>query len=275
MIDAALLQRVFDLGDIDPEYRPAPPHIEPPDLLCMLGDPIESPFSVSAFGLSLLPDAPDVIGEDYNPGDSSTTPFGQTGLVSHRRASIVVECSAGPQRGRHYVSTSLRENRNETEIYRWLLVDVVVDVANRARERYGCGDLPITAPDTLTPPAQQEPITAGTPVCGLLPSADVPRLGPDGAGWQQSVTPEPSPLLSNCQLINEAGAGATFSITRDVIAEALRLDQRPQFADPPYDHVCNGEPVSYRVYGPDQVWNDELLPVLAGAAAERAGCPLS
>lgn len=211
-------------------------------------------------------------------GRARIVPLGTlNGFVGPSTALLVSGCSAGRHAGllTSYVGFDQYPDVPNERV-RMLTARLVVDIANRANDALGCGDPPLRVPAELAPIPQPEPLAAADEVCGLVPHADIPELAaPGGVEWTHTRTPGSGNVLETCLLSRGDEAFGGFIVSRGVLADAVRGE--PQYADPPFDHVCNGEPVSYRMQmgsGADQQRGRELLGLFAAAAAERAGCPL-
>lgn len=274
LIDPVTLDAIFDRTGVDGSVVPFPPKLDPPRFGCEHGMSDTGGFVVDSRPIDGVPEAAYTVWNRFRAEVESVitnTALGEVGLVSESRASVFLNCASGQFRGRHFVTVFVLNEQTGGEELRRLLADAVVDLANEVRQRMGCGGEPVRVPATLEPVPEPEPLEPESQVCGLLPAAQVPRVSTT-EDWQQTVTPEPSPLLSVCTLAGPAGA-ARFVTYRGVLGEVERMN--PSRADGGiYDHTCNGAPVTYVVDGDDEVWNAELLPVLAAAAAEQAGCPL-
>lgn len=156
---------------------------------------------------------------------------------------------------------------------------LVVDSANRFRERFECTNPPLPRQPPMTPLPDVEPVAAQGRVCDLVDPAIIPELTRTSIPWLQTKsTADPIVTCGVAAVIDGEERPEYlfgFSVIRGDFARFLQAD--PRWRDPVFDTECRGEPVSYRAsysgVGPMEARKAELLQQFATAYAEQEGCP--
>ncbi|WP_157062907.1 hypothetical protein [Actinopolyspora mortivallis] len=306
MVDPRLVVELIRAGDlIDPDPEDATAEVDPeePSTEC-------HPLLQNQLVLGTDPADPQYMARTLSPPpDPLLVPIPELpGFVMHDHAVLYVSCTRGSETLTLDSSISIDTDELLNPRTRLAMARVLVDTTNRARDRFGCSERALSLPGELPEIPGLDQARRVEPrdgfdrrVCSVDLVKALPGYEPRSSGavgeelpWVME-TPQPSSLLSTCEIrVGRGGTRGTvpgnpkvaFVTYKGVLARARQ--ESAEYSWPEYDLVCQGQPVSYRMYlsepGSRHAWLRELPddPVYENVLSRfvhedtrRAGCPSS
>ncbi|MDR7304201.1 hypothetical protein [Haloactinomyces albus] len=230
----------------------------------------------------------------FSPPDPLLVPLGTLpGFVTFNWANMWVPCTRGSEMSILRASVNIQMPQQVNPKARLAMARLMVDMTNGARKRFGCSEGSLPLPEKLPEIPYPDPVRweetedhGGSCNANIL--TRLPNATPDDQQVWLFETPEPSRLLSTCEVRVGAGVADDHEAPghrrlavvtyRGVLARAYQ--NSPKHAMPRYDITCRGKPVSYRAYvqdpdGGGYIQADEKLQEhSASAAAYHDDCHL-